>query len=456
MIDLKNKRIAILGFGMEGKDLANILPMSVDSITVLDKKSETEIDFSDTDKQRIRIICGEDYLKSGLTEFDIIFRSPGVYKHLPEIIEAEKSGVLISSATKLFFDLCPAKIIGVTGTKGKGTTSTLIYQILKESKFDVYLAGNIGSPMLSLIPKLTSTSWVVLELSSFQLIDLTTSPYLSVVLNITTDHLDWHRDRDEYIKSKANIVKHQLKSDYAVINADYKDSKNFQKLTKAQKYYISSKKKVSGVYIEKKQIWLNIESNKENLGNVDDLLLKGAHNWENVNAAICSSYLAGASTQSIRKIIYSFKGLEHRLELVKIIKGVTFYNDSFSTNPQTTIAAVKSFREPMTLILGGFEKKLNYDEMAKVISKSNVVNIILIGDIAQKIKKSLLKSDYRGEISELGYSSMETIVQKSYQITPKDGVVIFSPASSSFDMFKDYKERGGKFKESVINLSSEK
>src|SRR3990167_189057 len=216
-MELKNKKIAILGYGIEGRDAKRFLEKQRADVEILDVKFD------------------KNYLRD-LGRFNIVIRSPGVYRYLPELLEAEKNGVEISSAIKLFFDLCPAKIVGVTGTKGKGTTSTLIYKILKESKKDVYLAGNIGKPYLELLPKLTSKSLVVMELSSFQLIDLDRSPHIAVVLNITSDHMDWHKNQKEYVEAKKNIVKFQNSEDHAVINKAYKISLGFAKATKAQKH----------------------------------------------------------------------------------------------------------------------------------------------------------------------------------------------------------------------------
>lgn len=455
MREFRDKKVAILGFGLEGKDLAIFLLKQKAKVTVFDCKKEKELDFTGVDINKIALISGENYLKNGLEHFDIVFRSPGVYRYLTEIVKAEKAGVEISSATKLFFDLCPGRIIGVTGTKGKGTTSTLIYKTLKESGREAFLAGNVGYPVMEILPKLNKNSRVILELSSFQLIDLFKSPHISVVLNITTDHLDWHKDRVEYVEAKTNIVRYQKNSDFAVINYDYKDSKKFQKLTEAKVYYFSRKKKVKGTYVKNRNIILNTSNKELNLGNVDRLLLRGEHNWENICAAVSASYLAGSTLPEIKKVIFSFKGLEHRLELVSKVSTISFYNDSFSTNPQTTIAAINSFKEPSTIILGGFEKNLDYDEMARQICKRSVVNVVLIGDIAKRIRESLTKWGFSGKIIDMGYDSMDKIVRKCYSISPKGGVVLLSPASSSFDMFPNYKERGYKFKAAVNKLASE-
>lgn len=408
------KKVAILGYGLEGKDAESYFRVLGEDTKILDKKFD------------------ENYL-GNLNKFDVVVRSPGVYRFLPELIKAENKGVEITSSLKIFFDNSPAKIIGVTGTKGKGTTSALIYEILKNAGKDVYLVGNIGKPYLELLPKLTEKSIVVMELSSFQLIDLDKSPYIAVVLNITLDHMDWHKSKDEYINAKKNIVKFQTVSDYAIINSEYDVPKSFIELTKG-KVVLFNKSKLENMYKEK-------------------LLLKGEHNLENIAAAVSVAKVLNIKKDVALKTVRSFKGLEHRLELVRKVGGVTFYNDSFATGPQPTIAAIKSFKEPETLILGGSDKGLNYDVLGKVVKESkNIKAIILIGQIADIIKKSILKYGFKGRIIDLGKTNMEEIVKKAFENTPSGGVVILSPSAASFDMFENYKDRGNQFKKAVQNL----
>ncbi len=417
MDKILNKNIAILGYGMEGQDAEKYLKTQNAKIKILDKK------FSN------------DYLQ-GLQDFDVIVRSPGVYRYLPEIVKAEESGVNITSAIEIFFENCPAKIIGVTGTKGKGTTSTLIYEILKADGRDVYLAGNIGKPYLELLPHLTKESWVILEMSSFQLIDMKVSPHIAVVLNITKDHLDWHVSREEYVNAKKNIVSHQNKDDYAVINYEYKDPKSFADLTKG-KVVPFSKSSLENKYKE-------------------GLMLRGEHNLENIAAAVAVGKILKIDDDKILDTVKNFKGLEHRLELVGEIRGRTFYNDSFATGPQPTIAAINSFSEPETLILGGSDKGLDYSELGKIISeKENVKNIILIGQIRNQVAATFKGTTFKGRVYDLGNSSMKEIVGKAFDVTQKGGVVILSPAAASFDMFKNYKERGNQFKKAVQSLLNE-
>ncbi len=426
--------MAVLGLGIEGKDAINYLLSYGAKVTLLDKKSEQDLGFDGVDRSKIATITGDNYLDN-LQGYDYIVRSPGVYRFLPEIVNAEKSGVVITSAIKIFFEDCPGKIIGVTGTKGKGTTSTLIYEILKADNKDVYLSGNIGKPYLELLPKLSKDSWVVMEMSSFQLIDLEISPHIAVVLNITSDHLDWHKDREEYIEAKKNIVRYQKTSDYAVLNFEYETPKSFVGLTKAEVIEFSKGK-------------LDPEFKK-------NLLLRGEHNLENIAAAVTVGHILKINDATILGVVKGFKGLEHRLELVDTINGVTFYNDSFATGPQPTIAAINSFTEPETVILGGSDKGLNYEELGRAISeKKNVQNIVLIGLIRDQIKKALENSGFSGQLFDLGTASMTQIVKKSSEITPSGGVVILSPAAASFDMFKNYKDRGLQFKKAVGDLKN--
>jgi UDP-N-acetylmuramoylalanine--D-glutamate ligase len=432
MIDFKDKKVAVLGLGIEGRDAINFLLNRGAKITLFDKKEEQEIDFSGIEKEKIEIITGENYLSSGLAGFDYIIRSPGVYRYNSEIVDAEKAGVIVTSAIKIFFDECPGKIIGVTGTKGKGTTCSLIYEILKADGRDVYLSGNIGKPYLELLPKLKNDSWIVMEMSSFQLIDMDISPHVAVALNITVDHLDWHKDREEYVNAKKNIVAHQKPNDFALINEEYETPKSFAEIAKGKVVFFS-KDSLEEKFKEK-------------------LLLRGEHNLENIAAAVTTANTIGVEEEKILETVRSFKGLEHRLETVKTIDGITFYNDSFATSSQPTIAAINSFNEPETLILGGSDKGLDFGELRDVIEKKeNVKNLILIGLIGGKIGEGIKGKN----IINLSHTTMTEIVKKAYEVTPREGVVILSPAAASFDMFKNYKDRGNQFKNAVHKLNEE-
>lgn len=446
--DLKDKEIAIIGFGIEGQAVYRYLKSKGIEPWVLDK--------ADRDKMvekgvgiGERFILGQKYLL-GLDKYDIIFRSPGIPFLLPELQEAINRGQTVTSQLEYFLDNTKGQTIGITGTKGKGTTATLIYEILRNDGKDVILAGNIGVPAIDALEKINEKTFVVLELSSFQLQTLKKSPHLAVVLNVTSDHLDYHESVEEYREAKKNIVRYQDGSDFAVINADYPISKSFAHGTKAKTYFFSRKPLSGGCYVDKDMIFLATDEGVVAIAKTNELLLRGTHNQENVTAAILTAYLAGATIDSIKKTVLTFCGLEHRLELVAEKKGVKFYNDSFSTVPETAIAAIKSFDQPIVLILGGSDKGSDYRELGKVIEQANIRAIIFIGDMAEKISKSVGEK-YKGE-RIFGPKKMDEIVKTAADIAQKGDVVLLSPACASFGLFENYKDRGNQFKALVSSL----
>lgn len=455
-MNFTDKKIAVLGLGIEGLDLVAYLHKKKAKITGFDIKTKNELSEIIPKLKRlgIKLSLGENYLKEGLLGFDYIFRSPAIRLTRPELMKAKAVKIPILSATKLFFDLCPGKIIGVTGTKGKGTTATLIFKILKESGKKVFLLGNIGKPPLRLLSRMDKETWVVFELSSFQLQDLDKSPHIAVVLFITSDHLDYHPSTAAYIKAKMPIVSFQSNKDIAVINADYQASASFSKLTTARIFYYSRFNKTNGVYINnKKEIVLLANSKNHILGATTDLKILGEHNWDNVSMASLATYLAGADLESIKKVIFSFSGLEHRLEMVTKIKNIIFYNDSFSTTPETTIAAIKSFDQPLILIAGGSEKGSDFSQLGKEITHSSTKSLILIGKMAARIKQAVINENFQGLIIE-GLKTMDQVVEKAFDLAQPGMVVLLSPACASFDLFKDYKDRGNQFKKAVFNLKN--
>lgn len=452
------KSIALLGLGLETTDILHWLSQHSQncSITVFDQKSKSDLaDFliNLPDNLKLHFSLGSDYLKPGLSQFDFIFRSPGFHRLHPDLLTAQQKGVKILSATKLFFQFCPCPIIGVTGTKGKGTTTTLIANILKASDINAYVAGNIGQSSLKLLDYLKSSDWVCLELSSFQLQDLTTSPHLAVVLNITSEHLDMHQSVNEYRQAKVNLVRFQTKKDLAVINADYPFAHSLAKITQAQVYWFSRFKRVLGGYVQKKRLYLKLKGQPILIGSTEKLKLKGQHNWENIIASITAARLAGASIPAIKKAVYDFKGLEHRLELVKAVAGIEYYNDSFSTTPETAIAAIKSFSQPTILILGGSDKGSDYTRLGQTIATSLYLKaIILIGQMAQNIEAAINRAGRCPCPIIKGLTDMKSIVIKASHLAQPGSVVVLSPACASFDMFKNYKDRGLQFKQAVKQI----
>ena len=431
MDDFKNKKIAIIGGGVEGVSSGEYLNSKGARVTILDK------------------VQGEDYLKE-LKDFDLVVRSPGVKI---DLLEKYVSKDKITSQTKLFMDLCPSKIIGVTGTKGKGTTSSLIYEMLKKQGFDAYLGGNIGRPPFEFLDKLNTHSIVVLEMSSFQLTDVTKSPNISVILMMTSEHLDWHKDTEDYINAKRNILRFQTGEDFAVINKDYLSSRESDVETNAKIYYVSRIDECEkGCFIKENALWIRDEGIEEKVINTKDILIPGQHNWENACAAAMASYLCGVSIQNIGNILKTFKGLEHRLELTATINGVRYYDDSFATIPESTIAAILAFTEPEILILGGSTKHADFTELGKtILAAKNIKAIIGIGAEWLRIKEKLRELSQEVLVLE-GSSDMQTIIAGASKLAVDGDVVLLTPACASFDMFKNYKDRGDQFKKEVEKL----
>jgi len=464
--DLNNKKIAILGIGTEGVSMIEYLqkfhPSS--ALTLLDKASAEKIADGLVNSQlaifkttlsnpKIFKIFGDQYLE-GLEQYDVIFRTPGISFINPKIQEAMKAGVLVTSQLKLFFELCSARIIGVTGTKGKGTTASLIYEIIKESTNlpAVYLAGNIGYPAISLVPKLKSDDIVILELSSFQLMDLEIGPNIAVMTNLEIDHLDYHADLEEYRSAKLNILKYQSEDDWAILNTDSTFSEEVLNTTKGKKKYFSKSKKAD-CYVRNGAVYL-VKNNQEiKICSLDSIQLFGAHNLENIAAATLAADLLEVPYEVIIQVVKEFKGLPHRLEFVGIIGGVKYIDDSFATNPEPTKAAIKSFKENKILILGGSSKGADFAELAQTIKESNVKGVILIGDEGEKIKNALIEAGYEGMV-DFGGKTMPEILGSAHKMAKSGDIVLLSPACASFGLFKNYKNRGEQFKTAVLNLIS--
>lgn len=435
-------KIAILGFAREGHSILKFLEKNRQfknaEIWILDKNSKS---VSGIKNKVSGIETGPGYLKN-LADFDIIFRSPGIAYLLPEIQKAKELGTKISSATNLFFERCSGKIIGVTGTKGKGTTSTLLYKIFKASGKNVFLVGNIGEPALDMLPKINKKSIVVFELSSFQLQDLESSPDIAVVLDIFPDHLDAHKNLKEYYDAKANIGRHQKPGDKIFF---FKNS-----VLSAR---IASKGKGLKIGVDEKPF---------TLFSPDDLRIKGAHNFKNAVMATAVARSLGVPEKIIAKTICNFAGMEHRLELVRKIKTkqseIYFYNDSASHNPTSAAAAVKSFSgEKIILIAGGKDRNLDFEPLVNAMIKSGTRAVVLFGENKKKIKKAISKAK-NGELGIKEVENLKEAVKYAYELVKKitiysgPVIILLSPGSASFDMFKDYEERGNIFKDIVKKL----
>ena len=455
-MNFKDKKIAVIGAGVEGVSSASYLYKEGAGVTIFDEKSEDEFDTSALNKAKnlpVELVFGGDYLSS-FAKFDFIFRSPGVRTDLPVLVEARRKGSVVTSQTKLFFDTCPAPIIGVTGTKGKGTTSALIYEILKAAGRKVFLGGNIGNPPLDFIDEVTTDSIVILELSSFQLMDLEKSPHIAVVLMVTREHQDWHSSEAEYVAAKESIVKYQTEQDYVAINSDFTTSEKLGDASKAKKYYYSTREPVErGAYIDKGFV-ASVTNGWATIINTKDIQILGEHNLQNICAAVTVGGILEIPPQIISRAVVGYRGLPHRLEFMTEVDGVKFYNDSASTTPETAIAAIRAFKNPKILILGGSSKKSDFTQLTGEIVRSNVKGVILIGEEARRIKDSIeKKGKFSGKIIE-GLGEMEGIVSKAKEVSQSGDVVILSPACASFDMFSNYQERGDQFRKAIIPKSN--
>jgi UDP-N-acetylmuramoylalanine--D-glutamate ligase len=456
----KNSLVAVLGLSVEGIDSVKFFHAEGARIWCCDRRVKEQL--GDTYGELVPLAegfqLGEGYL-TDLSRFDVILRTPGMSLRLPELVSLKKNGKEITSQTKIFFALCRAPIIGVTGTKGKGTTSTLIAKMLEADGKTVWLGGNVGTPLLSKVRTIKQSDVVVLELSSFQLEDCRKSPHIAVVLKTTQEHLanqdtlasNFHLTRQDYVEAKKSIVRYQKKTDVAILNADDPTSLAFATETPARILYFSRYKQTMDAYVADDTVYLSGENTPQKICSLGEIKLRGVHNLDNIAAASLAAYAAGASLDAIRRTAKSFEGLEHRLEIVREVRGVLYVNDTFSTVPETAIAAIESFDQPMILIAGGSEKGSDFTELGKVIATHPVKTLIAIGRMTERIVDAVKDAGYTGKIIT-GARSMHEIVSRASREASSGDVVLLSPACASFDMFKNYKERGTLFKHEVSLL----
>jgi UDP-N-acetylmuramoylalanine--D-glutamate ligase len=431
-------KIAIIGYGKQGKSAYDYWRSGDNQLTVCDRDTTLQLP-SDVQSQ-----LGTGYLNN-LDRFDLIVRSPGI--HPNDIVTANSESVSskVTTSTNEFFKVCPSKnIIGVTGTKGKGTTSTLITKILEAADKKVHLGGNIGIPPLDLLKDpINPDDWVVLELANFQLIDLNYSPHIAVCLMVVPEHLNWHPDMNEYVKAKQQLFAHQQPNDIAIYFADNDTSKQIASLGQGKKlpYFAEP-----GAIIKDDRININ----GQNICGADELLLLGKHNWQNACAAVTATWQVTQNVDAIRQVLTTFTGLNHRLEFVLELNGVKYYDDSFGTTPETAQVAIEAFKEPKVVILGGSDKGSSYNELAKTIVNNNVQTVVLIGDTAPAIKAALQQHGYTHFVE--GGKNIQQIVETARSCATPGSIVLLSTACASFDMFKNYEDRGDQFKKAVQSL----
>lgn len=437
--------IAIVGYGAQGKSTYDYLNLPGNSITICDL--DTGIVVPEGAKSQL----GPDHLKN-LDKFDVIYRAPIVH---PKDIVAENDEEILEkvwSNTNEFFKVCPNKnIIGVTGTKGKGTTSTLIAKMLEADGKKVHLGGNIGTPPLEMLKNnIQPKDWVVLELANFQLIDLKYSPKIAVCLMVVPEHLDWHQDIDEYIDAKSQLFIHQETEDIAIYYAKNDISED---ITHASEGKIIPYFSEPGAVVKDGSIVIN----DQKICDISDVKLLGEHNLQNICAAVTAVWQITQNPEAIKSVIVTFTGLPYRLELIRELDGVKYYNDSFGTTPETAIVAIEAFSEPIVLIAGGSDKGSDYYKLINKIIESNVKHVICIGVTGDKIADLL-----EGRMSDRCVAhtvfessdklSMLQIVQSAREQAEPHDIVLLSTGSASFGLFQNYKDRGDQFNQEVSKL----
>jgi UDP-N-acetylmuramoyl-L-alanine---L-glutamate ligase len=427
--ELKDKKILILGFGREGMDtflfLKNAFPEK--NIGIADKNEKVSLP-SIRARSGITWYLGQNYL-AALKNYEVIIKSPGIpTKIISPLLTKNQT---LTSQTEIFFDNCPGKIVGVTGTKGKSTTSALIYAILKAGGFRTFLAGNIGKPVLALLPDAKKKDIYVYELSSHQLQNLKKSPYVAVFLNIYPEHLDYYKNFEEYAQAKANITLYQNKKDYLVYNARDPLVKKIAQKSKAKK--------------------IPIAKDAEFLAQIENKVrLIGKFNQQNMTIAAAVGKIFKISEKNIKKALKNFKPLEHRLEKVGTRKGITFYDDALSTIPETAIAAIDALgKNVQTILLGGFDRGINFEKLAKRLVQSEIKNLIFFPTTGQIIWQEIKKLGQEENFKAFFVDNMKDAVKIAYQNTEAGKICLLSCASTSFSIFKDYQEKGNLFKKFV-------
>ena len=452
---LKNRKVAIIGLGVSNIPLIDYMHNVGAKVTVFDNRIIEDIP-KDTMKKitdyAMEFSFGPNNL-SKLTGFDIIFRSPSCMPTIPELQKEVQRGAILTTEIEMLMKLCPGKVIGVTGSDGKTTTTTLIYEILKANGYNCYLGGNIGTPLFTKLEEMTPDDIVVLELSSFQLMGMEISPSISVITNITPNHLNVHKDYEEYIEAKKNIFKYQNEDGIVVLNYDNPITRASAKEANGKVIFFSSKNKLDdGMILDNGVIKECNDKLRRHILNTKDVSLRGIHNYENICAAIGATKSL-IDIEECVKVVTEFKGVQHRLELIREIDGVKWYNDSIGTSPTRTIAGLNSFDERIVLIAGGYDKHLDYAPIAKPILEK-VDSLILIGDTAVKIFDAVKEEEEKQgkHIDIYMCDEFKNVVLVAKKVAKPGQIVLFSPASASFDLFKNFEERGNKFKELVNQL----
>ncbi|MBQ7097294.1 MAG: UDP-N-acetylmuramoyl-L-alanine--D-glutamate ligase [Clostridia bacterium] len=444
---LKDKKISVIGIGVSNVPLIRFLVEGGADVTAHDRKNAEALGeiYIELSGLGVNFVLGDDYLKNIPHETEMIFKTPGLRGDVPELLAAKNKGVEVTSEMELFFELCPCEIIAVTGSDGKTTTTTLIGEMLKAEGYTCHIGGNIGKPLVAELEKMKETDKAILELSSFQLFSMRKSPKVAVITNVTPNHLDWHRDFDEYIESKKNIMMFQNSEDILVTNAANDITRKIGEESVAEWRGFSSTDNAL-VHIEDGCIFYGTEQ----VLKIDDIRIPGWHNVENYMAAIAATrdYVSPATVENIAK---NFGGVAHRIEFVRELNGVKYYNDSIASSPARTTAGLKSFENKVILIAGGYDKKIPFDEFGEVVN-TYVKKLVLVGATSEKIEAAVKNAKNYKDIQIFRETEFEAAIKTARQCAKSGDVVLLSPACASFDLFKNFEVRGNMFKEIVMNF----
>lgn len=454
--EMKNKKCAVIGVGVSNTDLIKLFLKKGIAVTVCDRKDKDALGntYDELKGLGAEFILGDGYLDT-LTDFDFIVRAPGMYFNNPALKSARDKGVAVTSEMELFFDLCPCKIYAVTGSDGKTTTTTIISDLLARSGKKVYKGGNIGKALMPLIEEISEEDAAVVELSSFQLISMRKSPDVAVITNIAPNHLDVHGTMEEYIDSKKNLILHQNAFSKTVLNLDNDITNGLSDIVRGRLVKFSRKAVPEcGAYLDSEGfLCYNTYGKSERIIHKDDIRIPGIHNVENYLAAI-SAVWGEVSPEIIAETAKTFGGVEHRIEFVRELDGVKWYNDSIATSPTRVLAGLNSFNQKLIVIAGGYDKKIPFEPMADTVNEKVKV-LILMGVTAEKIEKAVTGSaKYSPENLKIVHvSSMEEAVSKAREIAQNGDIVTLSPACASFDLYPNFEARGIHFKNLVKELS---
>lgn len=447
---IKGKKTAVVGIGISNTPLIRFLVELGACVTAFDKKDYENIseDAKKLQDLGVKFVLGEDYLDN-LNGFEVIFKTPSMRIDSPALYAASKNGAYITSEMQEFVKYCPAKIYGVTGSDGKTTTTTIIYNILKKAGYKTFVGGNIGTPLFSQIESISEKDRVVLELSSFQLMTMTVSPKVAVMTNLSPNHLDMHKSMQEYIEAKKNIMKYQGKDDLLILNKDNEitDLIDKEAIGKVEKFSIVSEI-CNGAYFSNG----NLICKGNIIVSLDEIKLRGMHNAANYLAAFCATF-DDVKIEDMKYVAENFAGVEHRCEFVREIEGVKYFNDSIASSPTRTLAGLKAFNTKVILIAGGYDKKIPFEPLADE-GYPYIKTLILTGNTKYKIKEAFDKMMKKNNIKLdiIMVDNFQDAIFKAKNCAEKGDIVTLSPACASFDMFPNFEVRGNRFKEIVNNL----